>query len=135
MESRLAWQDMGTEYLYHGTSRAIMEKILASGAIKPPSWWGTEQVAEYYAVVAAEAEGKDDTDSVIFQVPLSRFNGAMLKPDGNSIAEPLTFTLGRSEEDLYEEWEASKGTWQECLEIYESVRYNAPMKVTGADIP
>jgi RNA:NAD 2'-phosphotransferase (TPT1/KptA family)/GNAT superfamily N-acetyltransferase/ADP-ribose pyrophosphatase YjhB (NUDIX family) len=129
-------------YLYHGTSEDNWNAIMEAGGVVPAgSCWGTERVAEYYAEDRAEAQTNDAiynelgtrVEEAIIRVPLSRFDETNLKPDGNSVAEPLTFTLQRSEEDLYADWQKAGGTWQDSLRIYESVRYDAPMKVTKKD--
>jgi len=73
-------------------------------------------------------------EPLVVRVPLSRFDKGSLAADENSIAEPLTNVLGRDEERLYHQWMLSRRTWQDCLRIYESVWYNAPMEVTEADI-
>jgi hypothetical protein len=129
----LSWEELGEEYLYHGTTRRALEVALASGGtLKGPSWWGTERVADYYAEVAAEEEGPEGEEAIV-RVPLSRFNRRLLKPDHNSIAEPLTYTLGADEKDLWRQWQKARGTWRDCLEIYESVRYEAPLRIAEED--
>ena len=122
-------------YLYHGTSATVAEKILLEGVMEAGSYWGTERIADTYAeeAVDAELDYEAEAEQAIFRVPLSRFNKANLKPDENSVAEPLTYTLKRKEEDLYAEWEQAQGTWEDSLRIYESVRYDAPLQVTKAD--
>src|ERR1051326_2427982 len=119
------------EYLYHGTSRLRVTKILRQG-VSSPSWWGTERIAEYYGEVQSEEDG---SDPIMLTVPLTAFQVQHLEPDGNSIAEPLTYTLGRKEDDLYAEWQASGQTWLDCLDIYESVIYRGgPIKVKRAQV-
>ena len=129
-------------YLYHGTSEDNWNLIMENGGTMPAgSHWGTERVAAYYAEDRAEAQTNDaiynemgtEIEEAIIRVPLSRFNKASLKPDQNSVAEPLTYTLKRTEEDLYADWQKAKGTWEDSLRIYESVRYDAPIKVTKTD--
>jgi hypothetical protein len=144
MDGRLGWQELGSTYLYHGTTQDRLSGILREG-IRGPSWWGTERVAEYYSE-DREASRNDDelvdldyieeppAEPLVVRVPLSRFDKGSLAADENSIAEPLTNVLGRDEERLYHQWMLSRRTWQDCLRIYESVWYNAPMEVTEADI-
>jgi len=105
----------------------------AGGVLPEPSWWGTAEIAEYYAETAAEEIGPEEEYKVI-KLPLSAFNPALLEADQNSVAEPLTYTLGRSEDELYEEWQNCKGTWQDSLRIYGSVVYNAPIEVTAQTV-
>jgi len=107
------------EKLYHGTSDLYYQDILDNG-IKAPSYWGTPEVAEYYSEVVTEEVGGNP---VIIEVSLSRFNQDLLEPDYNSIDEPLTYTLGKTEEEVWEEWEQTGETWQDSLEIVASVLY------------
>jgi hypothetical protein len=122
-------------YLYHGTTATIAEKIMLDGVMEAGSYWGTERIAATYAeeAVDAELDYEAEAEEAIIRVPLSRFNKANLEPDENSVAEPLTYTLKRKEDELYAEWQNSQGTWEDCLRIYESVRYDAPLQVTKND--
>lgn len=116
--------------LYHGTSSKAHKEIRAAGGVlKAPSYWGTYEIAEYYAEVVAEEDG---SEQVIIEMPLNVFDKSALKPDDNSITEPLTFTLGKSEDDLHAEWLAAAGVWQDSLKIYGSVRYDAPISILHA---
>ena len=118
-----------TSILYHGTSQAVAKMILGTGTFHTPSWWGTIDIAKYYAEEAAE---EDDSGAAIFSVDLARFKIALLEPDGNTIAEPII--LGRkTEEMLYATWQKSRGTWKDSLRIYGSVIYRGQIAVTDAD--
>ena len=118
--------------LYHGTSDLYKQDILENG-IRAPSYWGTEEIAWYYAKVVAEEYGGRP---LIIKIPLSKFDQSLLKPDHNSIAEPLTRTLGKSDEEVWEEWEEvpEPGTWQDSLDIVQSVEYHGPVKVLEEDL-
>ena len=118
------------EELYHGTSDLYKQDILKFG-IQAPSYWGTAEVAEYYANEVSEEHGGNP---LVVKIPLSKFDQSLLKPDLNSIGEPLTFTLRKTEEEVWEEWEQSDETWQDSLEIVESVIYDAPLKVLEKDL-
>jgi hypothetical protein len=127
------WREyLEEEELYHGTSDLYKQDILKNG-IQAPSYWGTVEIAEYYAKVIAEESGGNP---LIIKIPLSEFDQSLLKPDHNSIAEPLTFTLGKSDEDVWEEWELvpDPGTWRDSLDIVESVIYDATVKVLEKDL-
>jgi len=130
MNFRLFLELMEPQVLYHGTSDVLLPSILKEG-LKNPSWWGTEDVASYYAEEVAEEYGGGE---IVLAVSLNRFNISKLEPDGNSIAEPLTYTLGKSEEELWDEWQKADGTWQDCYRIYGSVIYRNPIKITDRDI-
>jgi len=127
------WREyLGEEALYHGTSDLYKQDILKNG-IPKPSYWGTEEIAWYYAKVVAEESGGNP---LIIKIPLSKFDQSLIEPDHNSIAEPLTRILGKSDEDVWEEWEKvpEPGTWQDSLDIVESVVYDAPVKVLEEDL-
>jgi ribosomal protein S18 acetylase RimI-like enzyme len=121
-----------TGFLYHGTSQTAYDEIMANGGgMVSPSWWGTEEVAEYYAEVTAEEIGEDEEMQII-AMPIHAFDKAALIPDENSIEEPLTYLLGQNEQALYAEWEKSDKTWEDSLRIYGSVRYNKPINISMA---
>jgi broad specificity phosphatase PhoE len=123
-------------FLFHGTTDESVERILEKGIILASSFWGTERMATYYAEDVAIEEG---AEPVIFRVPFNRFNQASFLPDMAIVSEPMTSDYApdltdKSDEELYALWEASEGTWQDCLRIYEAVKYTVPVKVTKADI-
>jgi|ERR1035437_606398 hypothetical protein len=119
-------------HLYHGTSSKYTSRILEKG-LSSPSYWGTIEVAQYYAEVVAEEEGGR---AVIIAMPLSAFNQKHIEPDGESIAEPLTYTLGQTEGRLFSKWNRALGTWQDCLGIYGSIHYygDTPLKISAENI-
>lgn len=117
--------------LYHGTSLARLPAILANG-LTSPSCWGTRPVALYYAEVTAEEE---DSKPVLLAVPLTQFNLNQLRPDHNSIAEPLTMVLRSSEEVLNRQWEQAEGTWLDSLCVYGSVIYRGTtIPITASNV-
>ena len=100
--------------LYHATPVEKLESIRKEG-VAPISYWGSIETAEYYA---------EDTESVIIGVPISAFDHNLLEPDYPGIEEPVTYsTIGKPESQVIAEWSACEGTWQDSLEIIESVRY------------
>jgi RNA:NAD 2'-phosphotransferase (TPT1/KptA family)/8-oxo-dGTP pyrophosphatase MutT (NUDIX family) len=119
-------------YLYHGTNDIALAGILKDGGMPAGSHWGISSVADYFAKGASEEEG----NPVILRVPMSRFNKTKIDIDQIAIAEPLTLALGVDEDTLYAEWEQvpGDGTWQDCLRIYGAIKYEAPMKITKADV-
>lgn len=108
------------EYLYHATSSDNLPMILRHG-ISAPSYWGSADIADYYA--------EDIEDAVILRLPLSAFDPRYLEPDHASVAEPITWVIGKSEEEVQEEWEACEGTWQASLEIVSSVKYSKVIRI------
>jgi hypothetical protein len=122
-------------FLYHGTSRAAFKNIVAgSGLMTSPSFWGSAAIANYYAEQEAEAAvGTDDEGFVILRVPMSRFDKNKFAVDNASVHDPITTVLD-DEHVLQDRWSASKKTWKDSLAVYESVVYNAPMKISDADV-
>lgn len=116
-------------YLYHGTLDILLNEILAHG-LRSSSYWGSRRVAEYYA---EDERGKGHAP-ILIRKARSAFEEGGLEVDTNSVAEPLTYTLKAEEEDLYDEFLASNGSWQASLEIYESVIYRRAMTVRAEDI-
>ena len=134
----ITWQEMSIEWLYHGTYQEAIDKMLVSGRVssggivKPPSFWGTERIAEYYAEVVSDYEGS--LEPRLIRVPLSRFNKAGFKVDRPSVQEPISWALEETEDDLARHWQASRKTWRDCLVIFESVKYDLPMRITEEDV-
>jgi len=120
-------------HLYHGTSEKAYKAIIRNDyKMTAPSYWATLEVAEYYAEVAAEEDGSNI--KVVIEMPIGLFSSDHLAPDDNSIAEPLTYTLGMTETDLYDQWQSSDGTWEDSLEIYGSVKYNAVVDIRQGNL-
>lgn len=115
-----------TQYLYHGTSSKALQGIERTGRVNR-GYWGSREVAWYYAEVTAEEDGSEE--EVVIAAPLSAFDTSKLEPDNPSLAEPLTLTLNKSEEEVWEEWEQSQGTWEDSLAVVQSVYYDAPVSL------
>ena len=118
------------EFLYHGTSTKALESIQQDMFLREQTDFGSEEIAEYYATEAAEA---DDSEPVLLAFPIGRFKMAALKPDRNSLEEPLTYTLGTTEEKVWDQWKASDGSWLACYDIVASVRYHAALALDPSD--
>jgi hypothetical protein len=122
----------GVEHLYHGISASALAEILAKhGEIAAPSYWGTERLTRYYACEAAKEEGTGGRWGIL-RVALRRFVAARLSPCDNSVAAPVKHTLHGDEE--LNLWRQSRGTWQDALRIYGSVRYDGPVRITQPDL-
>ena len=105
-------------YLYHATPNRNLTNILENG-IQPVSYWGEYRIAKYYA-----EDIVDNGDQfTMFRVPLSAFVTTQLEPDFNGIEEPLAYTLGMSEDEIWGEWNNSDQSWKDSLEIIGSVQY------------
>lgn len=116
--------------LYHGTSTKALESIREGMFLREQTDFGSAEVAEYYAEETAEADG---SKPVVLAIPIERFKMAALKPDLNSIDEPLTYTLGTTEEEVWDQWKNSDRSWLACYDIVESVRYHAPLALEPSD--
>ena len=117
-------------FLYHASPSQHVEAIRAEGM--KPGYWGTYEIASYYA----EDISDNGDEPHMFKVALESFDEAQLIPDQNGIDEPLTYTLGMSEEDVQEQWQESGQTWRDSLEIIGSVAYRGtipPQALLDAD--
>jgi len=117
-----------TEVFYHGTSLRALAEIEKLGRIKPVSYWGSYEVAAYYAEVTAEEQ---DDRAVILQYPIAKFLDQYLEPDYPGIEEPITYTIGKKESAVWREWKQSDKTWQDSWQIIQSVRYTADVMDDG----
>ena len=113
-------------FLYHASPSQNVEAIRTQG-MPAGSYWGTYDIASYYA----EDISDNGDEPHMFRVPLEAFAEAHLVPDQNGIDEPLTYTLGMSEDEVQEEWQASGQTWRDSLQIIGSVRYSVPVPASA----
>jgi hypothetical protein len=113
------------EYLFHGTSTYNLRSIRKNG-IKSGSYWAKKNIAEYYAIEECELSGGKP---LLIKLPIELFDVNKLQIDNPTIEDPLTYTLGKSEEELYRMWRRSKKTWKSCLSIYGSVFYTGDIGI------
>jgi hypothetical protein len=104
-------------YLYHATSQRNYAKIATEGLL-PGAYLGTEEIADYYAETIAD-EGEKP---IILKLRLADIEHLDLDADHNGIAEPICYTLQKSEEDILAAWEACEGGWKDSFEIIQSLR-------------
>lgn len=108
------------DYFYHATTVENLELIKKSGKVNPNSYFGIEEISEYYA----ETIEDDGLTSVVLKIPASCFDTKSIEVDWPGISEPVTYsTLGIKEDDVHDMWEASNKSPQACLEIIGSFRY------------
>ena len=125
-----------TMFLYHGTCSSNLPTILGKSKEKLPlpgvtsAYWGTREIAEYYAQDACPGEG----EPVLIKIPFNQFQKHLLAPDRASAEEPITTVLGMDEDEVHEMWEESPQNWEASLEILGSVRYMGTIKVTKQDV-
>lgn len=105
-------------YLVHITSMRNLKQIQRQG-LRGISYWAMEgEVSEYYKETV-----EDDGDvPLIVRMPLAVLEKYGIEPDFPGLEEPLTHTLGMKDEQVWEEWERCGQTWQDCLELIQSVR-------------
>ena len=115
---------------FHGTSTALLREIKRVG-LKAPVYLGSEPIADYYAEEAVESHGGKP---VVLRISPEALNPDRLTPDHNGIEEPLTYTLGMSEDEVWEEWDDSDGTWEVSWEIIESVKYTERIPPTAIEV-
>jgi hypothetical protein len=69
----------------------------------------------------------EDMVPVVLCLPLEQLSCYLPEPDHPGLDEPLTHTLGMKENEVWEQWEDSQKTWQECVEIIGSLRCRSPI--------
>jgi hypothetical protein len=109
--------------LYHATSQSRARSCIETG-VRPVSYWGIGIISEYYI----ETVEDDGDEGVVLEANLNDFDEAMLEPDYEGIEEPITGVVGKSEDQIWSEWEASGKTWRDSLRIIGSVRYRGIIK-------
>lgn len=114
---------MSDELLIHMTSRTRLEAILAGG-LNAVSYWAYEGAVSSYYAETIEDEGQEP---VAVRLPLSVLQDHEPEPDYPGLDEPLTHTLGMSEDDIVEAWEDTDQRWQDSLELIQSLRCQKPI--------
>jgi hypothetical protein len=103
--------------LYHATSKKKYAQIEQMGLL-PGAYLATKPIAEYYAETVA-----DDGDApVVLRIRFEDIQHLELEADHNGVAEPLTYTLKKSEDEILGAWGACAGSWKDSLEIIGSLR-------------
>lgn len=124
---------MDEEYhgiLYHGTSTTHIDSIFAG--MKPPSHWGTPEIARCFAETACRESGGDP---VLVALTLDRFDASHFADDEQMLEFPMVEEIGAADHGILEErWERSAQTWRDCLTICHAVVYHAPLTVGPGDV-
>ena len=103
--------------LYHATARRNLPSIMEEG-LRPVAYIGREDIAEYYAETVQD-EGEE---AVLLEIDPTCLDRLRLEPDYPGLEEPLSYTLGMSEEDILDQWSECPDTWQASLELIGSFR-------------
>src|SRR6185437_15547401 len=114
------------------TSSKHIRDIIAVG-LSAPTHWGSLDIARYFAKGECIDVGGNPT---IIAKPMSEFYPDGFKVDENMIDFPVLADIcpGVYLQALFDAWEKSDQEWMDCLRIYESVIYNAPVAVSRSDI-
>lgn len=116
-------------WLYHGMSSRSLPGVL-SGGLSAPCFWGTEELACYYA---AEAALEDGTEPVLLRVAIGRFDQSALHPDLNSLDTPLLSALDMDESEIADAWMESRKDWRASLRIVGAVLCTAVVRILPKD--
>lgn len=114
---------MSEEFLLHTTSTDILERLANDGFTGISYWARPGAVSDYYA----ETVQDEDKQPATVRLPLSVLAAFGPEPDRPGLEEPLTHPLNMTEEEVWEQWEETGQTWQECLELIESIRVRQPI--------
>lgn len=105
--------------LYHATDLAKLDSIATEGMRGKSYWTNDSDILAYYE----ETVSDEGASAVALVIDLSDLDVDKIEPDFPGIEEPLTFTLGMSEDAVNLAWESSEKTWMSSLEIIKTVRY------------
>jgi len=90
--------------------------------------WGTPKVAAFYAEDLIEKHGDPDLDLCVVAVRISDLEGwGEFAVDGQTLDCPLATRLGRSEEEVFRQWEESAQDWQACWDVMGTLLVLAPV--------
>lgn len=110
--------------LFHATSIENLASINENG-LKAGSYWTNDNDLRDYYVETVEDEAVEASILVIdlrqLQELANKANQTLL-PDLPGIEEPITTVLRKREDDIHEQWQGSRRTWQECLDIVKSLK-------------
>ncbi len=107
--------------LFHGTTMNALKSILEDG-VSGPSYWGTRVEAEPYA-----------EDGSLLAVAVDRFDETALVPN-DLLIESLRDDDSDGNADLLNLWDQSDQTWELCLRLFGSVRYDGNLSVDESDL-
>lgn len=111
------------ELVYHVTTANNLPSVLESG-LRARSYWAKDpELTAYYSECVRE-EGQEP---VVLALRLSVLSSFELLPDRPGLEEPITTVVGMGEEEVWEAWEETGQTWQDCLELIGSVLCASPL--------
>lgn len=117
------WLEIGQPLLglcfFHVTARSKMDSIAREGMRRQSYWSECGGLLGYYEETV-EDEGEEPVTLAVLRHSL---NSHFLEPDYPGIEEPITTVVGKSEEEIHNEWSASDQKWNDSLSIVGSLRY------------
>lgn len=109
--------------LAHTTSQEKIAKIMQEGLKGVSYWCEVGSLSAYYA----ETVRDEGDDPAVLLLPVEILEAYQPEPDKPGLEEPLSFTLGMKDEEIWEAWQETNGSWQACLELIGSLRCRAPI--------
>ena len=111
------------EIFYHATSIKKLKNIAKAGMNTGSYWTNNFDLVGYYA----ETIEDDNEESIVLIVFVENLDKNSIKPDFPGIEEPISTVLNKNESAVYIEWEKSRKTWEDSLEIIGSICYHQPI--------
>jgi hypothetical protein len=113
--------------LYHATASHNLDSISREGLFERTYFTSDEDVMKYYCETIVD----EGNVPVALVVRLGDLDVDGIFPDIQGIEEPLTYTLGCTEEEVEEDWKSSEQRWEDSLDIIKTICYK---KVIPADV-
>lgn len=112
--------------LFHTTNQDNIDSINSEGLTPLSYWTNDEDILSYYMETIEEE--KPGARAVVLVLEIKDALAACSseneepQPDYPGIEEPITSAIGKKEQEIHADWQASNQTWQESLEIVKSFR-------------
>lgn len=119
---RIAW---------HVTSQAALPSIATEG-LRAGSYWTTDETVRDYYMETIKDEGQEP---VVLLAKPDHLQAFSPEPDRPGLQEPITCALGMTEEEIWEGWEASGQTWEDCVKLIGSFRLKDPVPAAILTFP
>lgn len=113
--------------LYHATSQDALISIINEGLRNLSYWSDDESVTDYYGETIEDEGAVLVVIAINLDALIKHVGELAIEPDYPGIEEPITGALGKSEDEINEEWEASDKSWRSSLEIIHSLRCRSPI--------
>lgn len=113
------------DVVYHVTTASSLFSVMETG-LHPRSYWASDGVLTDYYSECVREEGQEP---VVLTLPLEVLATFSLQPDRPGLEEPISTVVGMSEEEVWEAWEETDQTWQDCLELIGSVMCASPISI------